>query len=256
MEPDEHYLQRQGYVDAFRHKDVINAITVGIEGAIAVTYMEWAGTYEPVQLVPWTLIDSAESARAFADRLEAEPLYSERLTSISSALISAHSLMMQNEFEGIRKVIDVSGDGANNTGPGVAAVRDDVVAAGITINGLPIMLNKPKEWYDIDHLDRYYKDCVIGGAGAFVAPVYDLRHFGATVRKKLVMEIAEAPEPDYPETAPVQFAEAGPAAAPADGFALTRVQLRLPVEKTDCLIGEKVWNSRGGFGGFGGFGDR
>lgn len=242
MDYDEHELQRNGYVDAFRQKDVINAMTSGPRGRIAVTYMEWAGMYEPVQIIPWTVIDSEASSRAFADRLAKEPIYGEQRTSISSALIKATELIETNEFSGARRVIDVSGDGANNTGPQVDLTRDEVIKRRITINGLPIMLNKPREFYDIDHLDRYYKHCVIGGEAAFIAPVYDLKHLTATIRKKLVMEIAGLEV--APETAPIQFADAS--GVSSDG--LQRVQLKLPSEKTDCLIGEKVWGGGRGWG--------
>lgn len=242
MDYDEHELQRNGYVDAFRQKDVINAMTSGPRGRIAVTYMEWAGMYEPVQVIPWTVIDSEATAKAFADRLSKEPIYGEQRTSISSALIKATELIETNEFAGARRVIDVSGDGANNTGPQVDLTRDEVIKRRITINGLPIMLNKPREFYDIDHLDRYYKHCVIGGEAAFIAPVYDLKHLTATIRKKLVMEIAGLEV--APETAPIQFAE-----TPSPGEeGLQRVQLKLPTEKTDCLIGEKVWGGGRGWG--------
>ncbi len=255
MDYEEHELQRNGYVEAFRHKDVIDAVTSGPEGRIAVTYMEWAGMYEPVQTIPWTIIDSAKAAHDFADRLADEPIYGEQRTSISSALIKATELIETNEFVAHRRVIDVSGDGANNTGPQVDLTRDEVLKRGITINGLPIMLNKPKEFYDIDHLDRYYKHCVIGGEAAFIAPVYDLKHLTATIRKKLVMEIAGLET--APEAAAIQFADAEEARPGANTPPLRRVQLKLPTEKTDCLIGEKVWGGgRGGGwgGGFNGFG--
>ncbi|MBI1340502.1 DUF1194 domain-containing protein [bacterium] len=252
MDYDEHLLQRNGYVEAFRHKDVIDAILSGPNGRIAVTYLEWAGTYEPIQTIPWTMIASEKDALAFADRMAAEQLYSERLTSISSALYSAQNLIETNAFTANRRVIDVSGDGANNTGDPVEEARAYVIGRGTTINGLPILLNKPLEWYDIDHLDRYYKQCVIGGDGAFIAPVYDLRHMGATIRKKLVMEIAQIEV--APEAAPIQFAEAQPSPTPGESpetSLLHRVQLKAPTGPVDCMIGEKVWNSRGGFGGFG-----
>src|SRR5690606_20507422 len=138
----------------------------------------------------------------------------EQRTSISTALIRATQLIEQNDIASHRQVIDVSGDGANNAGPLIEPVRDEVVKRGITINGLPIMLNKPREFYDIDHLDRYYKHCVIGGESAFIAPVFDLKHLASTIRKKLVMEIAGIEV--APETAPIQFADAeDPADEPA-----------------------------------------
>ncbi len=246
MSPSEQGLQRNGYIDAFRHKDVINALMSGPQGRIAVTYMEWAGDFQPWQTVEWTIIDSAASANAFADRLADEPIFGEQRTSISSALMMATQLIESNGISSNRRVIDVSGDGANNAGRPVEPVRDEVVKRGITINGLPIILEKPREFYDIDHLDRYYKHCVIGGPSAFIAPVFDLKHMAATIRKKLVLEIAGVIV--APETAPVQFAEA----EPEDG-GIQRVQLKLPSEKTDCLVGEKVWGDRrGGWGGWGG----
>jgi hypothetical protein len=246
MDEEEHALQRNGYVDAFRHHDVINALMSGPEGRIAVVYMEWAGDFEPIVTIPWTIIDSAEGARAFADRLEEEPLFHEQRTSISTALTKATELILTNSIASHRQVIDVSGDGANNAGAPVEDVRDEVVKRNITINGLPIMLEKPKEYYDIDHLDRYYKHCVIGGEGAFIAPVFDLKHLAATIRKKLVMEIASIDV--APEAAAIQFA----ADEPRGGAGILPAQLKLPTEKTDCLIGEKVWGGMRGrpFNGF------
>jgi hypothetical protein len=251
MDEDEHALQRNGYVEAFRHKDVVNALMSGPEGRIAVVYMEWAGDFEPIVTIPWTIIDSVQSAHAFADRLEKEPLFHEQRTSISTALIKATQLIQGNSIASHRQVIDVSGDGANNAGSPVELVRDEVVKRKITINGLPIMLEKPKEFYDIDHLDRYYKHCVIGGEGAFIAPVFDLKHLAATIRKKLVMEIASIEV--APEAAPIQFAEND---TPAPGVpGIIRAQLKLPTEKTDCEIGEKVWGGGMGRGRpFNGFG--
>lgn len=250
MDYDEHSIQRQGYIDAFRHADVINALMGGPEGKIAVMYMEWAGDFDPIPTIPWTIIDSKEAAHAFADRLSKEPIYGEQRTSISTALLAAQEYIRSNNIASHKQVIDVSGDGANNAGMLVEPVRDELVKNGIIINGLPIMLNKPKEFYDIDHLDRYYKQCVIGGVGAFIAPVFDLRHLPATIRKKLVMEIASIEiEPDM---APIQFAEAS--AQPGGEF--YRAQLKLPTEKVDCTIGEQVWGGGRGYGGYGRFRDQ
>lgn len=246
MDYDEHALQRDGYVEAFRHKDVINALMSGPEGRIAVTYMEWAGEGATYQVIPWTIIDSSNAAHAFADRLAEEQIRGERRTSISTALLAAADLIERNDIAAFRRAIDVSGDGANNAGPPVEEAREYVLERDITINGLPILLNRPEQGfgngYDIEHLDRYYKHCVIGGEGAFIAPVYDLKHLAATIRKKLVMEIAALDI--EPGAAPIQFAEAEPAAG---GPALTRIQLKLPTEKSDCLSGEKARARRDGF---------
>ena len=248
MDYDEHTLQRMGYVDAFRHKDVGQAVSSGPEGRIAVTYMEWGGDFDTIVLIPWTILDSPEAAKAFADKLANQPVSSLSRTSISNALYSAADLIEKNDITSHRRVIDVSGDGANNAGDPIEKARDAVLKRGFTINGLPIMLKKPKEFYDIDHLDRYYKQCVIGGPAAFIAPVFDLEQLAATVRKKLVLEIAGndlAP----PGTAPVQYGEA----APPQGKGIERAQLKLPTAKQDCFAGEKAMGGygryRGGNGG-------
>ena len=248
MDFEEHTIQREGYVEAFRHKSVINALMSGPNGKIAVMYMEWAGDFDPIPTIPWTIIDSEKAAHDFADRLANEPVFGEQRTSISTALLAAQDYILNNNITSTRQVIDVSGDGANNAGRLVEPVRDQVVKNGIVINGLPIMLNKPKEFYDIDHLDRYYKHCVIGGNAAFIAPVFDLKQLSATIRKKLVLEIASLDT--EPDMAPVQYADARDAAPLKPG--IIRAQLKLPQEKTDCTIGEKVWGG-GRYGGFGNF---
>jgi hypothetical protein len=248
MDYEEHTLQRMGYVDAFRHKDVGQAVASGPEGRIAVTYMEWGGDFDPIVLIPWTILDGPEAAKAFAEKLASEPISSLSRTSISNALYYAADLADKNDIASHRRVIDVSGDGANNAGDPVEQARDAVLKRGFTINGLPIMLEKPKEFYDIDHLDRYYKQCVIGGPASFIAPVFDLDQLAATVRKKLVLEIAGndiAP----PGTAPIQYGEASPSDA-LPGKGILRAQLKLPTTKQDCFAGEKAMGGYG-FGGYG-----
>ncbi len=248
MDEDEHTLQRDGYVSAFRHKDVINALTGGPEGRIAVTYMEWAN--DARQVIPWTIIDSAKAAHDFADRLAAEPIYGERRTSITRALYEAERLIRENGIDSHRQVIDVSGDGANNTGGSVEEARDFVLKRKININGLPILLHTNGQggygggynpWgIDIPNLDRYYKHCVIGGDGAFIAPVFDLKQLSATIRKKLVLEIAHLEI--EPGAAPVQYADAREVRVPG----IERAQLKLPTEKSDCFAGEKARAAREG----------
>jgi hypothetical protein len=247
MDYDEHTLQRMGYVEAFRHKDVIDAILSGPQGRVAVTVMEWAGDFEPIDVIPWTILDSEKSVRAFADRLADQPIHGEQRTSISNALFSAMTRIERNDIASHRQVIDVSGDGANNAGPPVEEARDYVLKRGVTINGLPIMLNKVLQYYDIEHLDRYYKHCVIGGDGAFIAPVFDLKHLSATIRKKLVLEIAglEPGAYDPPGTSPTQFAET---VVPPSTSGVVRVQLKLPTTKTNCFAGENALGQGGGFG--------
>ncbi len=223
MDYDEYEIQRAGYVEAFRHDEVIDAILSGPRGRIAVTYVEWGDTYEQAQIVPWTLIASPEDAAAFADRLASEPIYGGSRTSMSVALMRGASLLDGNEYEGFKRVIDISGDGPNNSGPPVVTARDEIAARGITVNGLPIVLRRTDSAFDIPNLDAYYEDCVITGAGSFSAPVESFDDLGPTIRGKLVLEIAGLP----PRLVPAQFLD-----EPAR-------------EKADCLIGEKLWRQRG-----------
>jgi hypothetical protein len=240
MDREEHMLQRMGYVDAFRHKDVSNAILSGPRGRIAVMVMEWAGDFDPIDIVPWTILDSPEAVKAFAERLAKEPLNSEQRTSISRAIYSAVERIETNSISSVRQAIDISGDGANNAGAPVEEARDFALKRGVTINGLPIMLNKPMQYYDIEDLDRYYKHCVIGGPAAFIAPVFDLKHLASTIRKKLVMEIASLET--APDMAPLQFADGREQRKPGDPPYVFRAQLKLPTEKMDCFAGERAVN--------------
>ena len=201
MDEDEQRLQRDGYANAFRDPAVIEAIRAGPQGRIAVAYLEWAGYGETRLLVEWTLIDGAESAAAFADTLEKKPYSRIRRTSISGGLQAAAKLFGQT-YQGLRRAIDVSGDGANNEGPLVAPVRDEIVAKGVTINGLPLALKRsPWSPFDMIDLDAYYEDCVIGGPGSFVIPVREISEFHKAVRDKLILEIANLVPP--PRLVPV-----------------------------------------------------
>ncbi|HSM20264.1 MAG TPA: DUF1194 domain-containing protein, partial [Hyphomicrobiales bacterium] len=208
MDPDEQQLQRDGYVAALRHPEVVQAIRSGGYGRIAVTYIEWAGDHMARTVVPWTVIDGEATADAFAARLAAAPLQRARRTSISRALAFSETLFAGNGFSGLRRVIDVSGDGPNNQGVPVTAVRDRIVSEGVTINGLPVMLktSNPGGFFNLPELDIYYEDCVIGGFGAFIVPVQTLTGFAAAVRRKLVLEIAGPP----PQVTLAQFAEPAP----------------------------------------------
>lgn len=219
MDLDEQAFQRAGYVAAMRDPAVIDAIVGGGWGRIAVTYVEWAGFGLQTVVVPWTLVDSAESAQAFAARLEAVRIGRLRRTSISSALSFSEFFFDDNDFQGLRRVIDVSGDGANNQGMPVTVLRDRLVSKGIIINGLPIMLkaDNPGGYFGIPNLDIYYEDCVIGGPASFVIPVDDVNRFATAIRQKMILEIAGR----MPQIVPAQ---------------LTRKEPRI-----DCLIGEKLW---------------
>ncbi len=222
MDFEEQRIQREGYVAAFRHSEVVRAIASGEIGKIAVTYLEWAGSAHQTVVVPWTILASHEDAFAFADKLEGGETTRERGTSISNGLSFATQLFESSGGNGLRQTIDVSGDGANNMGAPIVPTRDTVVAQGITINGLPIMLRPSMaasiEPFGIADLDVYYEDCVIGGPGAFMITVKDRSQFQAAIRRKLVLEIAGL-EPE-------------PRVIPVAGL--------IKESRIDCMVGEKT----------------
>jgi hypothetical protein len=194
MDPEEQALQREGYITGFTSAEFISALRGGAIGKVAVTYFEWAGLYDQKILVPWRMIEGPESADAFVNEIARAPYRRAPRTSIYGALQFAKPLFDASGFNGSRRVIDVSGDGSNNMGPPVTMMRDEVLAAGITINGLPIMLNRPRGYgmyaRQMENLDVYYEDCVIGGPGSFVVSIKDREQFKEATRTKLVLEIA------------------------------------------------------------------
>jgi hypothetical protein len=200
VDEEEAHLQRQGYVQAFRDPDVIAAIRTGMLGRIAVGYFEWAGDGNISVVVDWTLIENPVDAKGFADRLERRPPAPMLWTYISGAINFAETWLDRNDFEGTRRVIDVSGDGPNNSGELVVPARDRALAAGVTINGLPIMDqgNSMYSAYNIQNLDLYYRDCVIGGPGAFLIVAESFQDFARAVRRKLILEIADRTPPARP----------------------------------------------------------
>jgi hypothetical protein len=225
MDPDEQALQREGYAMALTSKEFMRALREGANGKIAITYIEWAGRFDQRIVVPWRLIEGPESADAVAAEIAAAPYRRASRTSISGALRFAKPLFDTSGYRGLRRVIDVSGDGANNSGPLVAPMRDEVIAAGITINGLPIMLKRANAGtMDIKNLDIYYEDCVIGGPGAFVVPIRERAKFVEATREKLVLEVAGR--------------EPKPRVMPASAQA----------PRISCTIGETMWQER--WGGF------
>jgi hypothetical protein len=195
MEPDEQELQRQGFVEAFRSPEVHEAIRKGMLGRIAVVYVEWAGAGHQEVVVPWTVIEHPAEGHTFAARLAQMPIQRFGYTSISGAIDFSLRQLRESGVQSVRQVIDVSGDGANNQGRIVTAARDEALAQGATINGLPIMLKRPDGAWDIDNLDLYFRDCVIGGPGAFMIPVWEKAQFAGAIRTKVVREIAEQPRP-------------------------------------------------------------
>ena len=195
-------LQKQGYVAAFRHPRVLQAIQSGPTQSIAVIMMQWTGPALQVVTVPWSRISDAASVEAFADKITAAPraLFGGG-TSISGAIDSAMSLLFDNPFQATRRVIDISGDGSNNRGRSVNQARDEAVRAGVGINGLPILALEPD-------LDNYYRQNVIGGPGAFVVAAKDFETFGEAILKKLIAEIANVPPPELQASAPPVSASA------------------------------------------------
>ncbi len=192
IDDEEARLQREGYIAAFRHPRVIQAIRSGYLGRIAVAYYEWAG-FEHVKIIAgWTLVSDSASARVFASKLAEAPPETARRTAISEALIFAVPYFARNDFDGTRRVIDISGDGPNNWGPPVTEARDVAVAAGVTINGLPIVNGRPSRWGwpSMPNLDLYYRDCVIGGPGAFIVVANEFKDFSSAILRKLILEIA------------------------------------------------------------------
>lgn len=191
MDTEEQEIQRAGYVAALTSREVLDAIRYGPTGRIAVSYMEWGGAGEQFIVADWSVISDAATAAAFAAKVAEAPLNQRRRTSIASALEHAVAMVEGNRFQGLRKVIDISGDGPNNQGGAVTLYRDRAIAAGITINGLPLMLKSNETaWQAMLNIDRYYEDCVIGGPGHFFVPVHSKAQFADAIRMKLVLEIA------------------------------------------------------------------
>ena len=218
MDADEQALQRQGYIEALHHPDVIAAIQSGPIGRIAIAYYEWSGVNSQTIVVPWTLVDDAESADVVASQIAPGEVLGRYGTSISASLSFGAALFENNGYAGARRTIDISGDGPNNMGPPVLAARNAVLARGITINGLAITLKPPRSGvtsvFDIDNLDAYYRDCVVGGDGAFTIAVSDVEQFEVAIRRKLVTEIASRAAP------------------------VVRVADRISEPQADCLSGE------------------
>jgi hypothetical protein len=191
IDEEEARLQRQGYREAIADPRVVAAIQSGTLGAIALAYVEWGSADYQRQVLPWTLIDGVESARAWAGQLEAAPRVSMNWTSISGAIEYSMRVLDNAPFEGTRRVIDISGDGVNNSGAPVTLLRDLAVEAGITINGLPILNDRsPFGRPPSMPLDQYFQEFVIGGPGSFMVPADDFDSFHSAVLRKLIREIS------------------------------------------------------------------
>ncbi len=197
-------FQREGYAAAITDPEVLDAITGGLHGKIAVTYVEWGDMTSQQVVVPWTVISSAEGAQKIAGVLRSTPRLAFGSNAIGAALVRGMQLLETNEYKGLRRVIDLSADSANNwNGPPIAEVRDVVTAKGITINGLAILCRdlecggRPVSY----NLEEAFQREIIGGPGAFVVTAGDMKSFAAAVKRKLILEIAG--------TAVQQFAKDG-----------------------------------------------
>jgi hypothetical protein len=231
MDLEEQRLQRDGYIKALTSPEVLQAIRNGPNGRIVVTYFEWAGANTQRIVVPWQIIDGPETADAFVAKLTAAPISRWYRTSISGAILFGHELFENNGYHAIRRVMDISGDGANNHGSGVEDARDRALKAGIVINGLPIMINNGRRSvFDMADLDDYYSDCVIGGPGSFMIAITERDQFVAATRSKILREVADlrVPLPDRPRVITVNTTDEDKPARP----------------KMNCRIGERQWEDR------------
>ena len=223
MDMDELAIQREGYAQALVSKDFLQALKTGPNGKISITYFEWAASTDQKIIVPWRVIDGPESADAVSAEIMRTPVRRASRTSISGAINFAMPLFDEDPHRGIRRVIDISGDGPNNNGTPVQLARETALGKGIIINGLPIMVKEPSfSTMDIENLDWYYEDCVIGGPGSFVVSIRDREKFKEAIRTKLVLEVAGR----VPERPVVPVADKEP--------------------RVSCMIGEKIWQDRWG----------
>jgi hypothetical protein len=189
-------LQREGYAAAISDPRVLETIQSGRQGRIGLSFVEWSGIGAQRVVIDWTKISDAASAKDFGDRLiEAPRSFADR-TSISGAIEFAMNTLAQSPFSAMRRTIDISGDGTNNAGRDVTALRDEAVGKGITINGLVILSDNPLAW-NPDHtnppggLDNYYRNNVIGGPGAFVIVAQNFNSFGQAIINKMIADVAQ-----------------------------------------------------------------
>jgi hypothetical protein len=219
MDLDELALQREGYIQALTSPLVLDVIRKGMVGKIAVTYVEWAGVNTRHMIADWSIIEDAASAEAFVQKLREAPIRRARRTSITTAIEIGLDRFRQAPVRPIRRVIDISGDGPNNEGGFVTRARDAAVEAGVTINGLPIVIKRRfSSSYDMDNLDEYYRDCVIGGPGAFMVVITERDQFASAIKQKILRELASPTQNDL-------------SAFPVRGDA-------------DCTAGERQWRQQ------------
>lgn len=216
IDDEEARLQRDGFAAAITNPHILRVIRSGSLGRIAVMYVEWSGLDRHRIVADWTVIGDESDARDFAETISDAVPFRGQWTSISSIIDQSMTYLEENEFHGARRVIDISGDGENNNGDPVGGARDRATAAGVTINGLPIINGRigPNGTAPSVDLDGYYRDCVIGGPGAFLVVARGFSDFARAIRRKLFLELS--------------------------GWQPAPRRVRAAVwPKTDCLTGEK-----------------
>jgi Protein of unknown function (DUF1194) len=201
VDDDEFKLQRQGYAAAVTDPSVLRAIAAGQHGGIALCFIEWSGPEEQQVVAEWTVIRDGESAASFAATLLTAPRSFVGRTSISAAIDFSRAYVAKLGLGAERRIIDISGDGTNNSGRPAPDARDEAVAAGFTINGLAIINEHPNPGYFAhtqppEGLPEYYRQNVIGGPGSFLIVVQDFHSFGEAITNKLVSEIAAVRRPE------------------------------------------------------------
>jgi hypothetical protein len=188
IDENSYRMQMKGYADAFRDPSVQQAISMGGMGRIAVAFLQWSGYGTNKVTIDWTVIDGPAAANELAAMLAESVRMPGGSTSISGAIDKAVSMFEGNGYDSARRVIDISGDGRNNNGRDPVTARQEAVARGVIINGLPIAGGEPG-------LEEYYQNTVIGGPGAFLVVAHGFDDFGQAITKKLIAEIANV-EPD------------------------------------------------------------
>ncbi len=191
IDNDEIMFQRLGYADAITDPLVLDAIVGGIYSRIAVAYVEWGDEFSQDVVVDWVIVDGPDSAAAFAERLMAPPRRAFGRNAIGAALLKGRDMIHSNAHQGLRNVIDLSADTANNwNGPGIADAREVVLADGIVINGLAVLCRYCSGQPISYDLEAAFADRIIGGPGSFVVTADSRETFAGSVRRKLILEIA------------------------------------------------------------------
>jgi hypothetical protein len=183
---ERYLLQHEGIARAFETPQLVDAIAA-VPGGIEALVLEWSDPDKIAITVGWSRIANRTGAAAFAASVRATQRSSNGLTAIGSALLAAAAAFDHMPEPAGHKIIDISGDGMANFGVAPVTARDALVNQGITINGLAILSEEP--W-----LDDYYRTNVVGGPAAFVLVARNFDSFADAILRKLVQEVASAPQ--------------------------------------------------------------